>query len=80
MMVKDGLLVVKRFRIADFGLCGNRRWWTIDRLARYALIMENEIEASDQADTARSPVRDHSAFLDSYAPEDEGLYDYCSTG
>jgi hypothetical protein len=27
--------------------------------------------------TGRSPVatRDHSAFLNSYAPEDEGLYD-----
>ncbi len=23
----------------------------------------------------RTPVRNHSAFLNSYAPEDEGLYD-----
>jgi predicted DNA-binding antitoxin AbrB/MazE fold protein len=26
------------------------------------------------------PVRDHSAFLNSYAPEDEGLYDDYSAG
>jgi hypothetical protein len=26
------------------------------------------------------PTRDHSAFLDSYAPEDEGLYDDYSAG
>ena len=26
-----------------------------------------------------SPVRDHSAFLRSYTPEDEGLYDDCAT-
>ena len=25
--------------------------------------------------TQISPIRDHSAFLSSYAPEDEGLYD-----
>ncbi len=25
-------------------------------------------------------VRDHTAFLNSYAPEDEGLYDDCSAG
>ena len=23
------------------------------------------------------PTRDHSAFLDSYSPDDEGLYDDC---
>lgn len=27
-----------------------------------------------------SPVRDHRAFLRSYGPEDEGLYDDCATG
>jgi hypothetical protein len=27
------------------------------------------------ADTDSSQIRDHSAFLNSYAPEDEGLYD-----
>jgi hypothetical protein len=26
-----------------------------------------------------SPVRNHAAFLRSYAPEDEGLYDACAT-
>jgi len=29
-------------------------------------------EPDDESDEA---VRDHSAFLDGYAPEDEGLYD-----
>jgi hypothetical protein len=29
---------------------------------------------------ANQPVRDHTAFLNSYAPEDEGLYDDCSAG
>ena len=27
------------------------------------------------ADESRTSVRDHSAFLNSYAPQDEGLYD-----
>lgn len=27
-----------------------------------------------------TPVRNHSAFLNSYAPEDEGLYDDCHAG
>jgi hypothetical protein len=27
------------------------------------------------ATAGAAPVRDHSAFLNSYAPEDEGLYD-----
>jgi hypothetical protein len=26
------------------------------------------------------PTRDHAAFLNSYAPEDEGLYDDAATG
>ena len=29
------------------------------------------------ANDTRQPTRDHSAFLDSYSPEDEGLYDDC---
>jgi hypothetical protein len=29
---------------------------------------------------ADTPVRDHSAFLNSFAPEDEGLYDDYSAG
>jgi hypothetical protein len=28
----------------------------------------------------KESVRDHSAFLNSYVPEDEGLYDDCSGG
>ena len=28
----------------------------------------------------RGPIRDHAAFLNSYAPEDEGLYDDHSAG
>ena len=30
--------------------------------------------------TAGSPARDHAAFLRSYGPEDEGLYDDCAAG
>ncbi len=30
------------------------------------------------ADKGQTPVRDHSAFLNSYAPQDEGLYDDAS--
>jgi hypothetical protein len=32
------------------------------------------------ADDVGRPFRDHSAFLNSYAPEDEGLYDDYSAG
>ncbi len=28
----------------------------------------------------RPPLRSHAAFLNSYAPEDEGLYDACPAG
>jgi predicted DNA-binding antitoxin AbrB/MazE fold protein len=31
-------------------------------------------------ETLKTPVRDHSALLNSYAPEDEGLYDAHPTG
>jgi hypothetical protein len=31
-------------------------------------------------DAPARPVRDHSAFLNSYAPEDEGLYDDYAAG
>jgi hypothetical protein len=33
--------------------------------------------ATDKSQTA---VRDHSAFLNSYSPQDEGLYDDAATG
>ena len=38
--------------------------------------------ASEQAAAGAKaePIRDHSAFLNSYAPEDEGLYDDYSGG
>jgi hypothetical protein len=29
---------------------------------------------------AAGPIRDHSAFLSSYAPEDDGLYDDVTSG
>ncbi len=35
------------------------------------------IQPADDFDEA---VRDHSAFLNSYSPDDEGLYDDCQTG
>jgi len=31
------------------------------------------------SDNSQAAVRDHSAFLNSYAPQDEGLYDDAST-
>jgi hypothetical protein len=37
------------------------------------------ITAANQA-TSHSAPRDHSAFLNSYAPEDEGLYDDYQAG
>jgi hypothetical protein len=32
------------------------------------------------ADSASGPIRDHTAFLNSFSPEDEGLYDDYSAG
>jgi hypothetical protein len=32
------------------------------------------------ADNGQASVRDHSAFLNSYAPQDEGLYDDAAAG
>jgi len=29
----------------------------------------------DDYEVQQAPIRDHTAFLNSYAPEDEGLYD-----
>jgi hypothetical protein len=37
------------------------------------------IRPADGAERS-GPLRDHSAFLNSYAPEDEGLYDDYSAG
>jgi hypothetical protein len=31
-------------------------------------------------DNSHEPVRDHTAFLNSYSPEDDGLYDDYSAG
>ena len=42
-----------------------------------ALAISTKSEASD---ALREVIRDHSAFLNSYAPEDEGLYDDYSAG
>ncbi len=35
---------------------------------------------SEQASSTEQSVRDHAAFLNSYAPGDEGLYDDYSAG
>lgn len=35
---------------------------------------------SEEPRSSSDVVRDHSAFLNSYAPEDEGLYDDYSAG
>ena len=42
-----------------------------------SLAISTESKASDASGAV---VRDHSAFLNSYAPEDEGLYDDYSAG
>lgn len=34
---------------------------------------------SDQSIMASGPVRDHGAFLNGYAPEDEGLYNHAAS-
>ncbi len=34
-----------------------------------------ECRRKPQPETASSPLRDHQGFLNSYSPEDEGLYD-----
>lgn len=36
--------------------------------------------ATEKVEAASEPARDHSAFLNSYVPEDEGLYDDYPTG
>jgi predicted DNA-binding antitoxin AbrB/MazE fold protein len=38
------------------------------------------ISTESQESGSREVVREHSAFLNSYAPEDEGLYDDYSAG
>jgi hypothetical protein len=35
-------------------------------------------ESSTQIGSKNDPFRDHTAFLNSYSPEDEGLYDDAS--
>ena len=35
----------------------------------------NALTQPDPSSTPTGPRRDHSAFLNSYTPEDEGLYD-----
>jgi hypothetical protein len=40
-----------------------------------------QLEVSPSVNDSRPmPARDHSAFLNSYAPQDEGLYDDAATG
>jgi predicted DNA-binding antitoxin AbrB/MazE fold protein len=44
-------------------------------------VVSLEISTESEApDSSARIVRDHSAFLNSYAPEDEGLYDDYSAG
>ena len=43
-------------------------------------IVSLSISTESEAHDAIGEVRDHTAFLNSYAPEDEGLYDDYSAG
>jgi hypothetical protein len=46
------------------------------KLAVWVDQRRQQLEISRPAtDKVRAAVRDHSAFLNSYAPQDEGLYD-----
>jgi len=46
------------------------------RLAVWVDRRRQQLEISPLAtDNSQAAVRDHSAFLNSYAPQDEGLYD-----
>jgi hypothetical protein len=46
------------------------------KLARWVDQRCQHLEISPPTtDQAHAPSRDHSAFLNSYAPQDEGLYD-----
>ena len=42
------------------------------------IAQRNALAQPDQPSTPTGPRRDHSAFLNSYAPEDEGLYDHAT--
>ncbi|HUP82193.1 MAG TPA: hypothetical protein VM260_26810 [Pirellula sp.] len=52
---------------------------SIDEFAKLAAWVEQRGRilalSRDTAEKSPSPVRDHSAFLNSYSPEDDGLYD-----
>jgi predicted DNA-binding antitoxin AbrB/MazE fold protein len=44
-------------------------------------VVSIEISTSTASSSSRNePARDHTAFLNSYIPEDEGLYDAYSAG
>jgi hypothetical protein len=50
------------------------------RLAAWVDERRQQLEISLPAtDKSSAIIRDHSAFLNSYAPQDEGLYDYAAT-
>lgn len=51
------------------------------KLAIWVDRRRRQLESSPSvADLGRAVARDHSAFLNSYAPEDEGLYDDAAAG
>lgn len=51
------------------------------KLAIWVDQRRRQLESSQSvADPSRAVVRDHSAFLNSYAPQDEGLYDDAAAG
>lgn len=48
-----------------------------DRLSAW-MAQRQRSSQSEQPIRGGSTVRDHSAFLNSYTPEDEGLYDHAA--
>jgi len=51
------------------------------RLAAWVDQRRQQLEVAPSAATnGRMATRDHSAFLNSYAPQDEGLYDDTAAG
>jgi hypothetical protein len=51
------------------------------KLAVWVDLRRQQLQLSHLADgDGRAPMRDHAAFLNSYAPQDEGLYNDAAAG
>ena len=49
----------------------------VERLSAW-MAKRQRTSAAGESGSAGDPRRDHAAFLNSYAPEDEGLYDHAA--